>query len=113
MTKEFLTISDGTFTLQEGENKNEFYFYRNDGGVLTDIDYQPMDLFHAYIMCKMNDADTDELSMSGRLYIQKSDSGKTIRLTFKEVDEKDIRDDSIVNKKQPNFLKRLLHKIFG
>ena len=42
-----------------------------------------------------------------------SGSGKTIRLTFKKVSEKDIRDDSIVNKKQPNFLKRLLHKIFG
>ena len=106
MTKEFLTISDGTFTLQEGENKNEFYFYRNDGEVLTEIEYQPMALLHAYVIRKMKEPDLEELSMSGRLYFEKSDSGKTIRLTFKE-------NDSIVNKKRPNFLKRLLYKIFG
>ena len=47
MANEFLTVSDETFTLSESENKNQFYFYRNDGEVLTDIDREPMDLYNA------------------------------------------------------------------
>ena len=46
MANEFLAVSDGTYTLSETENKNQFYFYRNDGAVLTDIDMEPMDLYH-------------------------------------------------------------------
>lgn len=44
MANEFRAVSDGTFTLQETKNKNQFYFYRNDGEVLADIDREPMDL---------------------------------------------------------------------
>ena len=50
---ELYGISDGTYTLQETDNKNQFLFYRNDGGVLTDIDHEPLDLYHAYIFQKM------------------------------------------------------------
>lgn len=39
MANEFRAVSDGTFTLQETKNKNQFYFYRNDGEVLADIKY--------------------------------------------------------------------------
>ena len=53
MANEFRAVSDGTFTLQETKNKNQFYFYRNDGEVLADIDREPMDLYQAYIMQKM------------------------------------------------------------
>jgi len=46
MATELLAISDGTFTLSETENKNQFYFFRNDGQVLSDIDREPMDYCH-------------------------------------------------------------------
>lgn len=38
MANEFLAVTDGTFTLSETENKKQFYFYRNDKKVLTNID---------------------------------------------------------------------------
>ena len=47
MANKFFTVSDETFTLSESENKNQFYFYRNDGEVLTDIDRELMDLYNA------------------------------------------------------------------
>lgn len=50
MANEFLAVTDGTFTLSETKNKNQFYFYRNDGEVLSDIDGEPMDLYHVFYL---------------------------------------------------------------
>lgn len=33
MSKEYLAVSDGTYTLTETDSPNQFYFYRNDDGV--------------------------------------------------------------------------------
>ena len=113
MANEFLAVSDGTFTLTETENKNQFYFYRNDGDVLTDIDREPMDLYQAYIMQKMMSGEITEMVMNN-IYSETSDDGKCIRLTICEIGEEPIRNtNSTVNQKKPNFLKRLFHKIFG
>ena len=113
MANDFLAVSDGTFTLSETENKNQFYFYRNDGEVLTDIDREPMDLYHAYIMCKMMNSEITDIVMNN-IYSETSDDGKCIRLTICDIGEKPTRNkNSTVSDKQPNFLKCLLHKIFG
>ena len=113
MANEFLSISDGTFTLSETENKNQFYFYRNDGNVLTDIDREPMDLYQAYIMQKMMNGEITDMVMNN-IYSERSDDGKCIRLTVCNIDEKPVKKiNSNVSNKKPNFLKRLLHKIFG
>jgi len=113
MSTELLAISDGTFTLSETENKNQFYFYRNDGQVLSDVDRKPMDFYQAYIMKKMMNGEITEIVMNN-IYSEVSDDGKCIRLTICEIGEKAPNDNSSnVNKKQPNFLKRVLHKIFG
>ena len=112
MANEFLAVSDGTFTLSETENKNQFYFYRNDGEVLTDIDREPMDLYHAYIMRKMMNGEITDIVMNN-IYSETSDDGKCIRLTICDIGEKTaINNNSTVSDKQPNFLKRLFHKIF-
>ena len=111
MANEFRIISDGTFTLQKSENKNQFYFYRNDGEVLTDIDREPMDLYHAYIMQKMISGEITDIVMNN-IYSETSADGKCIRLTISNIDEKPVQNDSSVSKK-PNFLKRLFHEIFG
>ena len=113
MANEFLAISDGTFTLSETENKNQFYFYRNDGNVLTDIDREPMDLYQAYIMKKMMNGEITDMVMNN-IYSEMSDDGKCIRLTICDIGEEPVKNtNSTVSNKQPNFLKRLFHKIFG
>ena len=113
MANEFLAVSDGTFTLSETENKNQFYFYRNDGEVLSDIGREPMDLYQAYIMRKMMNGEITDMVMNN-IYSETSDDGKCIRLTICDIGEKPSgSSNSTVSKKRPNFLKRLFHKIFG
>lgn len=113
MANEFLAISDGTFTLQESDNKNQFYFYRNDGEVLTDIDREPMDLYQAYIMKKMMKGEITDIVMNN-IYSETSADGKCIRLTIYNIGEKPVQQsNSTVNSEQPNFWKRLFHKVFG
>lgn len=110
MAREFLGVSDGTFTLSETENTNQFYFYRNDGKVLTDIGREPMNLYEIYIMKKMMDGEITDKVMNN-IYTEMSDDERCIRLT---IEEKMVgSNNSIVIDKHPNFIKRLLNKIFG
>lgn len=128
MANEFLAVSDGTFTLSETENKNQFYFYRNDGETLTDIDREPIDLYHAYIMNKMMKGEITDAVMNN-MYFEMSIDGKCIRLTTYDIGEEPTgnnnstahnigeepteNNNSTAHDKQPNFLKHLFHKIFG
>lgn len=112
MANEFLAISDGTFILSESENKNQFYFYRNDGGVLTDIDREPIDLYTAYTIKKLMDGEIADMVMHN-ISLETSDDGKCIRLTVCDMGDKSKPNiNSTVSNKRPNFLKRLFHKIF-
>ncbi len=113
MAYEFLSVSDGTFSLLETENENQFYFYRNDGDVLTNIDREPMDLYHAYIMRKMiNDEMIDKVTSN--IYLEMSDDKTYIKLTVCDIGKKTkTNGNSTVRDKRPNFMKRLIHKIFG
>lgn len=113
MANEFLKVSDGTFTLSETENKNQLYFYRNDGEILTDIDRQPMDLYQAYIMQKMMNGEITDVVMNN-IYSEMSDDEKCIRLTICCIGKKtETNTNSNVRNKQPNFIKRVFYKIFG
>ena len=112
MANEFITVSDGTFTLQETENKNQFYFYRNDGEVLADIDREPMDLYHAYVFQKMMNGEISGMVMH-KVYSETSEDGKCIRLTICDIGEKPAHHNNSTVSKQPSFLKRLFHKVFG
>ncbi len=112
MANEFLTVSDGTYSLSETENKNQFYFYRNDGEVLTDIGRAPMDLYHAYIMSKMMNGEITDMVISN-IRFETSDDRKTIRLTVDNNNEKHEQKNSTVKEKKPSFIKRLIYKIFG
>ena len=113
MAKELLAVSDGTYTLSETEEENQFYFFRNDHGVLTDIGRETMDLYQAYIMQKMVDGEITDMVMND-IYSEMSVDGKCIRLTICNIGEKPThKTNSIASKKKPNFIKRLLNKIFG
>ena len=106
----FLAVSDGTFTLTETEEKNQFYFYRNDGGILADVDRTPMELYHAYIMQKMMSGEITDMVMNN-IYSEMSTDKKCIRLTICDIGEKP-RKNKKNTKKQSNFFKKLLDKIF-
>lgn len=113
MANELLAISDGTFTLSESENKNQFYFYRNDGNVLTDISREPMDMYQVYIMRKMMSGEITEMVMNN-IYSEMSDDGKCIRLTICDIgEEPSSKTNSVAKTKRPNFLKRVFNKIWG
>ena len=113
MANEFLAVSDGTFTLSETKNKNQFYFYRNDGNVLTDIDRKPMmDLYHTYIFMYKIMNDEIPYIVNNNICSEISDDGKIIRLTIHDIGHtKQVKKSNV--KKKPNFLKYLLHKIWG
>ena len=85
-----LTVTDGTFTLAETENKNQFYFYRNDGNVLTGVDREPMDLYQTYIMQKMMNGEITDVVLNN-IYSEKSTDEKCIRLTICNIGEKLVK----------------------
>lgn len=109
MANKFLAITDGTFTFSETENENQFYFYRNDEDVLTDIGRKPIDFYQEYIIHKFINGEMKEEEMVlNNIHSEISVDGKCIRLTIC-----DFGKDSNAIEKKPNFLKRLLNKIFG
>ena len=113
MAQDYNAITDGTFSLQESDDKKQFYFYRNDGGKLTDQD-DPMDLFHAYIMSKMMSGEITGM-ITSNIRCEKSEDDTTLRITLLDFTETPISIDITPDyeNKQPGFLKRWFHKIFG
>ena len=120
-------ITDGIFTLQESENKNEFFFFRNDGNVLEGIDREPTDFYSAYIMQKMMNGEISGMIVSN-LRWEMSTDGKVIRGTvedFKTYDEEESADESetdknisevhpiLIHNEKKSFWERLKEKIFG
>ena len=114
MSKKFMTVSDGEFSLSETENENQFYFYRNDRKVLGDVGDMPMDLFQALIIQKMMTGEITELVVANIRY-EYSEDETIIRLTTSKIGEKDesVEPVAISSKKQPNFIRRLFNKVFG
>ena len=110
MSKQFNSVSNGTYTLQEGENKNQLYFYRNDGGVLSNIDREPMDLYQAYIMQKMINGEITDMVMNN-IYSEISEDRKYIRLTISDIGENPKKIAKRSDK--PNAFKRFINKIFN
>ena len=107
---EFFTVSDGTYTLVETENRNQFYFYRNDKEVLTEVYNEPLDLYQAYVMRKMMCGEITSMVMKN-ICSQISDDGKCLRLTVSEAGEDVIKSNNLTdNPRKPNFLNRLIHK---
>lgn len=111
MSKGFNTLSNGEFTFAETDVKNQFYFYRNDGEVLGEVDRLPMDFYQQYIMKKMMDGEITEMVMNNILF-ETSDDGKCIRLTVSDIGETPKAEEKPKTKKS-NFFKRIFKKIFG
>ena len=105
MTNELNVITDGTFTFAESEDKNVFYFYRNDGEVIGDVGIIPMDFYRSWIRTKMFNGEITGIVMND-ICFEISDDSKCIRLTVSKLGECKAK------QKQPNFFKRLFSKFF-
>ena len=118
MAKELKALSNGEFTLAETEVENQFYFYRNDGGVLGEVDRLPMEFYQEYIMRKMMEGEVTDI-VANNILFETSNDGKCIRLTVSDIGEepkpKNVSVEEYKTRKiaKPNFFKRMLKKIFN
>ena len=83
MGRKYLSVTDGTFSLSETDVKNQFYFYRNDGGTI-DVDVlskEPMDLYQAYIIRQMMTSQMNLAVTWKDIELELSDDRKVILLT--------------------------------
>ena len=110
---EFLTISDGTYTFTESKDEKAFYLYRNDGEKLDDLGNIPVEFYQAYIVHKMMNGDISG-TVYGNLHYETSCDEKYMRISISDYKElPEIEENSNNNTKQPKFLKRMFHKVFG
>ena len=105
MSNELKAMTNGTFTFAESEDPNVFYFYRNDGEVIGDVGRIPMDFYQNWICNKMMTGEISKMVMND-ICFETSDDDKCIRLTISGIGERKSKS------KQPNFIKRLLSKVF-
>lgn len=126
MSKDLYALSDGTFTLVETQNKNQFLFHRNDGDVLGDVGRIPMDFYQTYIAHKMMSGEITDIVMNDTCF-ETSIDGKYIRLTVSEIgkhkgtelqDCKPVEErekQHIAGKEHPkqNIFKRIFKRVFG
>ena len=112
MANDYNAVTDGTYTLMESDNPNQYYFFRNDKQVLTDVDREPMDLYQALIMKKMMDGEITGMVMNNICY-ETSDDGTTIRLTVSDIGEVPVSHTSPTASKKPSFWKRLFQRLLG
>lgn len=108
MEKEYLSVSNGEFTLSETEVENQFLFYRNDGEVLGDVGRIPMVFYREYIVHKMIEGEITDMVMNN-IYFETSGDGKMIRLTISDIGDSK-KNSTIIEKKQSNFLEKFIKK---
>ena len=84
MPGKLMTFSNGEYTFAETEVKNQFLFYRNDGGVIGDVGRLPMDFYQNYVCTKMFNGELTEMVMKN-IYFETSTDGKCMRLTAVDI----------------------------
>ena len=84
MAEKFNAITDETYVFIEGDKPNQFFFYRKDGEVLGDIEHEPMDFYHAWVMEKMMSGEIEGM-VANNILSELSDDGKCMRITVKEI----------------------------
>jgi hypothetical protein len=119
MAEKFNAITDETYVFIEGEEPNQFFFYRKDGEVLGDIDHEPMDFYHAWVMQKMMSGEIEGM-VANNILSELSDDGKCMRITVKEIAKGPIiqidLDEAVALSepvKKESWFKRLKNKLFG
>jgi hypothetical protein len=78
----FRFVSDGFFTLQETKDEKEFFFYRNDGDFLGNIDKELIQLYQAFIAEKMFSGEITEAA-ADNILLEESGDGKSIKVIIR------------------------------
>lgn len=106
MSDNYNAVTDGTYVLQEGEDKNQFFFFRKDGGEINQDEADPMDLYQAYICRKMMESDNPQMVMNN-LKFETSTDNKCIRITVMDFESRDIPEPV----KKKNWIERFKEKL--
>lgn len=123
MSNERQTLTNGTYTFAETKVKNQFYFYRNDKGVLGKVGSTPLELFAQYLIHKVEEWGIHDV-YDCEVYYEKSTDGNCIRMTVydklgwsknvptvEKTESLSSADES--QQPQPNFFKNIFGKLFG
>ncbi len=104
MSDNYNAVTDGTYVLQEGEDKNQFFFFRKDGGEINREEANPMDLYQAYVCRQMFESPNPTMVM-GNLKFETSTDNKCIRITVMDFSELPMEETK--PKKKKGWLERL------
>lgn len=111
MSKEVTVVTNGTYTLEETENANQFHFFWNDHGVLEDVGTLPIEMYARYMVQMAREGLIDN-GYETKLFFEISEDKKVLRLTAVEATKPQLH---IVKNEQyeapdvtkPNFFKRV------
>lgn len=117
MPKELTVVTNGTYTLEETKEENQFYFFRNDHGVLKDVGTLPLEMFSRYLIQKVKEGEINEV-YDGEIYFELSTDGTVMRLTASEHTKPNLRivkseESQVPEVTEPNFFKRVFANWFG
>ena len=126
MSEKCYGITNGKYTLQEGDGDNQFYFYRNDGiEIKEDVGRIPLDLYQAFITNKMFKGEIPPETVAKNVYYNKrSEDGKVILVEVydpgtepwksdKKKQESSKTQTNHDKQNEPNFWQCIVKKIFG
>lgn len=115
MRKELQAFTDGTYVFSETEIEGAFLFYRNDGCVLRDIQFEPIDMYQDYICTKMFTEGTTS-AVYNELKTKMSSDNRCLLLMTKEMDLYLDKNNNIVENvevsKKVNPVKRMIKSVF-
>lgn len=109
--KEIQAFVFGEYVFSETDNANQFYFYRNDGQVLGEVNGIPMFMYKKYICQQMFDGKIKSMVMND-ICFEESDDNRCIRLTVYNIGSKgnnesiEIANESTFGQKIKSLLKR-------
>lgn len=110
MDKELRAFTNGAYVFQETEEEGQFLFYRNDGDVLGDVNFEPMDMYQNYLCMKMMCGEIN-CAVRGDMHTETSEDGKVMLLVTTM--EKIPLIDEEESYKKVNPVKRMIKSIFG
>lgn len=112
MEKELKAFTDGTYVFQETETEGQFLFYRQDEGILENIDREPMDMYQNYICQQMISGELD-CAVFSNVYTKMSEDNKVILIST-EMEKMEIETRVKITPivKRENSVKRMIKSLF-
>ena len=98
MSETYNAVTDGTYVLQKGEEENQFFFFRKDGGEINKEEADPMDLYQAYMCRQMFESSNPQMVMNN-LKFETSTDNKCIRVTVMDLANQSMDEVKPVKKK--------------